>query len=431
MYRFFAAVVRGEPRILRASASKRRLSSSPLQPALDEEITVIIDEMTAEGVGIGRLPREGGAISVAVPLALAGETVIARVFRYRDGHADADLVRVQTPSPHRVEPRCVSFSHCSGCQFQHMAIAAQREWKRDVVTSLLAASGIDATVNTVQADSQIYAYRSKISPHYDRPRRAEQLSIGFRRRGRRSVFDVDDCAIAPAPINEALRTARASIAASTAVALPKNGATLLFRLCEEGVVTDMRATVTERVGRFRFRFTAGGFFQTNPFVLPLLVQHVLCMADGHGCTALIDTYSGAGLFAISAADRFESVCGVEVSQPAVSAAKRNASANNVDKVSFVEASSEAIFAQLSPHTFRPDATCVIIDPPRKGCDQRFLDQLFAFLPRKIVYVSCEPKTQVRDAKLIVAAGYRVLDCSPFDMFPHTKHVENVMTFLRD
>jgi 23S rRNA (uracil1939-C5)-methyltransferase/tRNA (uracil-5-)-methyltransferase len=429
MYRFFAhfALRSG---IVRSPACKRRLSGSPPQLAYHEEVSVVIAELSAEGLGIGHLPWEGGAIRVTVPLTLVGESVVARVFRCRDGHADADLVSVQTASPHRVEPRCVHYSECSGCQFQHISVSAQRVWKRELVGRLLAECGLDSSVNPVVGDSQTYAYRTKLSPHYDRPRSAAPMSIGFRRRGRQSIVDVLDCAIAPSPINEALGAARARIVAAAATARPTNGATLLFRLGEEGVETDFRATVTERVGNLRFRFTAGEFFQTNAGVLPLLVQHVMRMADGHGCTALVDAYSGSGLFAISAAHRFGSVCGVEVSYLAVRAARMNASLNDVHNVSFVEASSEAIFAQLSAADFPPAATVVVIDPPRKGCDSVFLDQLFAFMPRKIVYVSCEPRTQARDAKLIVSAGYRVLDCSPFDMFPQTRHVENVMTFIR-
>ena len=78
----------------------------------------------------------------------------------------------------------------------------------------------------------------------------------------------------------------------------------------------------------------------------------------------------------------------------------------------------------------PQSTCIVIDPPRKGCDEVFLKQLFEFGPCKVVYVSCDPATQARDAQAIVAAGYDIIDCTPFDLFPQTRHIENVITFLK-
>jgi tRNA/tmRNA/rRNA uracil-C5-methylase (TrmA/RlmC/RlmD family) len=107
----------------------------------------------------------------------------------------------------------------------------------------------------------------------------------------------------------------------------------------------------------------------------------------------------------------------------------NAKLNNVTNVEFICGVSERIFSKVSH--FPRDNTVIIIDPPRKGCDEPFLKQLFAFLPKALVYVSCDPATQARDAKEIVAAGYSIVDVSPFDLFPQTRHIENVMTFVRN
>lgn len=120
---------------------------------------------------------------------------------------------------------------------------------------------------------------------------------------------------------------------------------------------------------------------------------------------------------------------MEVSELAVEAAKRNAHRNNITNVEFVCGVSEAIFEKVS---YLPNnETVIILDPPRKGCDEVFLQQLFQFKPKKIVYVSCDPATQARDAKAIVADGYTILDVTPFDLFPQTRHIENVMVFLRN
>lgn len=192
--------------------------------------------------------------------------------------------------------------------------------------------------------------------------------------------------------------------------------------------TNFRAIISQVVEGVRFRFRAGEFFQNNAFVLPHMVQHVISQAQGHGCEYLIDTYCGSGLFALTSSTHFKFVYGIEISELAVTAAAETASSNRIDNVSFQCGKSEAIFDNVKDVS--ADQTVIVIDPPRKGCDEAFLNQLFAFGPRKVVYVSCDPATQARDAKAIVGAGYSVEDITPFDLFPQTRHVENVMTFLR-
>ena len=166
--------------------------------------------------------------------------------------------------------------------------------------------------------------------------------------------------------------------------------------------------------------------------MQLMVDHVLKFATGDGCTELIDTYCGSGLFALCAASSFAQVLGVEISEKAIDAAKKNAALNNITNAQFISGVSEDIFglaSQKIPLAKRDNAV-VIIDPPRAGCDERFLSQLFKFGPKKLVYVSCDPATQARDAKVIAANGYRVVDVTPFDLFPQTRHIENVMVFMR-
>jgi 23S rRNA (uracil1939-C5)-methyltransferase/tRNA (uracil-5-)-methyltransferase len=203
----------------------------------------------------------------------------------------------------------------------------------------------------------------------------------------------------------------------------------LFRDCEEGVETNHKQIISQKVGDVIFKFKAGEFFQNNAFALPLMVDHVINEASKTNCTHLIDTYCGSGLFAVSLAKSFETVYGVEVSDLAVTAAKANAILNDVKNAQFICGMSEQIFKKVSH--FPRDSTCIIIDPPRKGCDDVFLKQLFKFLPKAIIYVSCDPATQARDTKEIIAAGYRVVDITPFDLFPNTRHVESVLSFTRE
>jgi 23S rRNA (uracil1939-C5)-methyltransferase/tRNA (uracil-5-)-methyltransferase len=124
------------------------------------------------------------------------------------------------------------------------------------------------------------------------------------------------------------------------------------------------------------------------------------------------------------AARFKQVSGVEVSETSCEWARRNAHENAITNAEFLTASAEEIFAQI---TYPPQQTAVVIDPPRRGCSPEFLDQLVAFRPARLVYVSCDPATQVRDLKRLHHEGYRLRDVQPFDLFPHTRHLECVMT----
>ena len=116
--------------------------------------------------------------------------------------------------------------------------------------------------------------------------------------------------------------------------------------------------------------------------------------------------------------------GVEVSETGADWARANAESNGIGNARFLAASAEAIFSRVD---FPPAETAVVIDPPRKGCDRVFLDQLFAFNPSRVVYVSCNPATQVRDLVAFREAGYSVTAVQPFDLFPQTKHLECVTT----
>jgi 23S rRNA (uracil1939-C5)-methyltransferase/tRNA (uracil-5-)-methyltransferase len=121
------------------------------------------------------------------------------------------------------------------------------------------------------------------------------------------------------------------------------------------------------------------------------------------------------------------VAGVEISDSSVKFARENAAANDIHNVTFKAGDAAAIFAGLD---FPSDESVVVIDPPRKGCDPSFLSQLFSFQPRAVVYVSCDPATQMRDLSHFLGAGYELIAAQPFDLFPQTRHLECVLTLRR-
>jgi 23S rRNA (uracil1939-C5)-methyltransferase/tRNA (uracil-5-)-methyltransferase len=463
---------------------KKKFNDHPF--AYHQEIELEITTLTNLGLGLGRIPiapkpaasapaadsastasqpetrSESGGWVVMVPFTLPGERVRARVFRNHKNFSEADLVTVLTPSPERVDPKCPLFGRCGGCQYQHLNHAGQLRWKQQQVAELLQhMAGITFPVSPVVASPREYGYRSKITPHFAAPktfassrlnvpdptsettsagdapasgslpetlnRSVAPFPIGFLRQGTRfDIVDVPQCPIATEAINLRLGAVREAVHAKAASYT--RGATLLLREASGEVTTDYDAVITETIGDIRLHFLARDFFQNNPFILPAFTRYVREQAAGSGARFLVDAYCGSGLFALTAASAFERVAGVEISESSVRFAKENATANAITNATFLAADAAAIFAGLE---FPAAETAVIIDPPRKGCDLSFLQQLFAYGPRTVVYVSCDPATQMRDLQHFLKAGYRLTAAQPFDLFPQTRHLECVLTLVRN
>ncbi len=319
-------------------------------------------------------------------------------------------------------PVCPLFGRCGGCQLQSVPYQEQLTLKTAQVQGLFPGLPVEACVPSPRP----YGYRSKLTPHFPRPRPGRPAAIGFLETGlpRRTV-DVPACPLATPAVNAELTQLRARVLSRWDTY--RRGATLLVREAASGVTDDPRAVITEQVGDLSLQFLAGDFFQNNPFLLPELVAHVAGEAARDGARFLVDAYCGSGLLGLAAAPRFEQVLGVEVSPSAVAWARANAERNARTNCSFMAADATAIFASVP---FPGAETAAIIDPPRKGCGPDFIRQLSAFAPRTIVYVSCNPDTQAPEIAALAAAGYTVQRIRPFDMFPQTRHVECVATLRR-
>lgn len=391
--------------------------------AYHQEITLEVATLTNLGVGLGRV--DGWV--VMVPFALPGETVRAKVFRNRANYSEADLVEVLKPAPLRVQPECPLFGTCGGCQYQHLAYSEQLVWKQRQVQEVLARLGglPEVEVRPTHPSPKPYRYRSKLTPHYEPPRKDGSFPIGFLRAGsKRALVDVPQCPIATEAINGALPRLRADL--TRRADKLKRGGTLLLRETREGVITDPANLVSATIGETVFQYTAGDFFQNNPFILPELVDYAL--GEAAGARYLLDVYCGVGVFALCGRKKFERCLGVEVNADAVKRAQANAALNRSINCDFITGTAEAIFAQAK---YPGGETSVILDPPRAGCDEGFLRQLIAFAPARIVYVSCDPATQARDLKILTAGGYQLQHAQPFDFFPQTRHIECVATLNRN
>jgi 23S rRNA (uracil1939-C5)-methyltransferase len=186
--------------------------------------------------------------------------------------------------------------------------------------------------------------------------------------------------------------------------------------------------VYDRIGNYKFRISANSFFQTNTIQAEKLYNTALEYADLKGDEIIYDLYSGAGTIAIFVSEYAKEVYGFESVESSIYDAKENLEINKIENVTFVQADLYKSFLAFTNVLPKPDV--VILDPPRGGMHSTTVKDVLELNPEKIVYVSCNPSTQVRDIKMFVEGRYKLIKIRPVDMFPHTYHIENVALLIK-
>ncbi len=408
----------------------------------DERIEIELDEMVHGGQALAR--HEGRVIFV--PYAIPGERIAARIVDDRGRYAFAEGVTLLEPSPVRVRPRCPHFGpgRCGGCHFQHIDYDAQPRFKQDVVVDQFTRIGgfDDPPVLPTIPSPDAWRYRSHATFHVN-----ETGALCFVGTDGESLIPVEECHIIRPELLELFDELDLNIPNLTRVRLQVGSAgdgmvilstdddqppelhvdlpvsvNFLLSDTEPANLIGASHTVYTVHGR-RFRVTAGGFFQVNVPQAETLVDLVLDRLDLRGDESVLDLYAGVGLFTAFIAERAALVTSIESYPPAVTDADENLA--EFDNVDLIEGSVQEVFPQLAEAY---DA--VVLDPPRSGLHVTALDALAAMEPPRIVYVSCDPATQARDAKRLARKGYRLVEVQPVDMFPQTFHIESVATFER-
>ena len=474
-----------------ALESKDVLDSLPV-PFTEIDVKVFDISSTGDGLALSSSSNQ----VYVVPFAVPGDTVRVKVIRHHveDRHSIADFLHVIEPSPLRDDSRivCKYFAKCSGCQFQMLDYPTQLKHKRTIVErayknfSQLSPDEIPTIGDTIGSPLH-YGYRTKLTPHFDGPpgyrsrinKRngikqtfEETPDIGFMQKGQRKTLDIEDCPIGTDAVRMGMKSERLRVAAD--LQKYQRGATLLLRESTERVmnsdlgeekdleeqpntiktsfdsytdfktcVTDSNATSTEYIDSFKFANPAGSFFQNNNSILPTFTQyirdHILPPIESDSppkppkIKYLIDAYCGSGLFTITLSSLFSHSTGIDIAGASIEYARKNATLNNIpsDRANFIAADAPELFKSVY---YPPDETVVIIDPPRKGCDESFLNQLLQFGPKRVVYVSCNVHTQARDVGVLVngkdGLRYKIEILTGFDFFPQTSHVEGVAVLSR-
>lgn len=200
----------------------------------------------------------------------------------------------------------------------------------------------------------------------------------------------------------------------------------------EGTEEDNSAIIpyiTDYIGEVKFRISPLSFYQVNPVQTKVLYEKALEFADLRGNETVWDLYCGIGTISLFLAEKAKQVYGVEIIPQAIDDARENAKLNGIENAEFFVGAAEEVL----PEKYRKEqiyAEVIVVDPPRKGCEESLLDTIVAMAPEKVVYVSCDPATLGRDIKYLSSRGYELKKVQPVDQFPHTGHVETVCLLVR-
>lgn len=398
---------------------------------MDEiELELELESIADNGIAVAR--HEGRPVFIPVgvpPFGVIGERVRVRITRDKKSHAFAEIVAVVRESPDRRAPRCQHYGVCGGCHFQHVDYAAQLAYKRAVVVEQLARIGglRDVEVGETIPSAAEWAYRSHVTLRPDQRGR-----LGYTGIDGKSHVAIDECPIAQpdlialARATHAPKGSRARLQIGTDDAGAVLGAPILQMGALDGdddapfPALDAHSVTYQVRGR-SFRVTAGGFFQVSAAAAGVLVDVVRRRIDPG--MRVLDLFAGVGLFSAFLAEEADGVTAVEGFAPAAADLRHNLA--DLANTAVIEGAVERVLRDLIPIY---DAA--IIDSPRTGIRTEALDRLLRLAPGRIVYVSRDPATLARDARLLSQAGYALIDAQPVDLFPQTYHVDTVAAFAR-
>jgi 23S rRNA (uracil1939-C5)-methyltransferase len=446
----------------------------------NQEYTIEITGLTNEGMGVGRV--EG--FTVFVEGALPEETVIAKIVKIQKTFGYGKLISIERQTQSRVKPSCGIVSKCGGCQLQHLDYKAQLSNKTQMVKDVMERIGgfKDLLVHDTIGMQDPWRYRNKAQFPVGI---AKDVVIGFYANRSHDIIDTDKCVIQDKLNDKVIKIFKEYIKKSSIsvynekthkglvrhivtrkgfktgevmICIVVNGEslpdtdylveTLTSKIPQiKSIVLNINkrasnvilgatnlvlygeAAIYDYIGKFKFRISPNSFFQVNPVQTDVLYSKALEYTDLSGNETVFDAYCGIGTISLFLSEKAKKVYGVEVVAQAIQNAKENAVLNNVDNVDFILGESEKVIPEMYKKDIKADV--IVVDPPRKGCEQELLDVIAEMQCPRVVYVSCNPATLARDMKFLVEKGYVVKEVQPVDMFPHTVHVECVALLVKE
>jgi len=399
---------------------------------------VTLDKLAYGGDAMGRLD-DGRA--VFVPFGLPGERVRIRLVQEKKNFARAELLDVLEPSSQRIAAKCVHFGECGGCHYQNLSYESQLEAKTEILRDQLQRIGKieNPPVQAMVGCPNPWNYRNHVQFHL-----TDDGKLGYVGASGNAIIPITECHLSNETIDmlwqqlefesdtsidrASLRTGADDdlmlILESDELEVPEleleAGISVVHLTEEDALVMAGEDHILMRVLEKDFYVSAGSFFQVNTVMAEKMVKHLLDKLPLPAKT-ILDVYCGAGLFSAFLAPRCERLIGIESSPLACEDFAVNL--DEFDYVELYEGAAEDVISHLEA-----EQAIALVDPPRSGLDKHALDGIRQLEPNVIAYVSCDPSTLARDAARLIAGGYRLVDVTPFDMFPQTYHIESISLF---
>ena len=441
-------------------------------------ITTTIDDLSYEGMGVAKVDH----YPLFVENALPGEKVILKVTKTNKNYGFADVQEWLSKSPERVEGVNVAYLQTGIAPLAHLKYDAQLKFKRQQIINLFQKQHLDIPVAETVGMTDPYHYRNKAQV----PVRMinGKLMTGFYKKHSHQLVPMTDFKIQAEAIDHAIKVVRDTLRELNISAYDEQNHTgtvrnimvrygftshelmvvlvtrtatipqrdrLVARLCEQlPMMTSLLQNVNEQVTNVilgkhmhllfgkrylsdellgnSFDISAQSFYQVNPQQTRNLYQIALQEAQLTGEETVIDAYCGIGTISLSLAAYAKHVFGIEVVDQAVQDARHNAKINHINNTTFKAGKAENVMQHWQKQGMQPDV--IVVDPPRKGLDESFINAAVAMQPQRIVYVSCNPATLARDLSIFTEMGYQPVRTTPVDMFPMTPHVESVTVLER-
>lgn len=441
----------------------------------NDYIDVTFEDLTHEGAGVAKVD----GYPLFVPNALPGEKAQIKVLKTSKGYGFGKLIETYEESPYRVTAPCPIYKECGGCQLQHLSyegqLLAKQKQVRDVLTRIGKLENV--TVHPTLGMSDPWRYRNKsqvpIGEHEG------GLIGGFYQQRSHQIIDMKSCLIQQEKNDEVIQKVKdicnkngvraydeqrhkgdlrhimaryGLVTGDVMIVLVTNAKDLPNRkkiiaditkniagvksivqnvnpkktnviMGDETRVLWGQEVIYDYIGDVRFAISARSFYQVNPEQTKVLYDKALEYAALTGKEEVIDAYCGIGTISLFLAQKAKSVFGVEIVPEAIEDAKRNAELNNITNANFAVGKAEEVIPAWYEKGHKADV--LVVDPPRKGCDEALLQTIIDMKPKKVVYVSCNPGTLARDLRVLEDGGYRTVEVQPVDMFPQTMHVECV------
>ncbi len=444
----------------------------------NEKVIVTIEDYTDEGFGVAR--HEGYVLFI--PNTVAGEEAEVLVVKVGKSFGYGKVLRFLKTAPCRVEPECALARRCGGCAFWHLSYEEEARLKQKRVENhLKRIGGIETEISPILSAKSQTAYRNKAQFPIRQVKGEPQG--GFYAAGSHGVVSGAPCQIQPALFNELLEWTLGFMKKEGIPAYEEQGYSGVVRhlYLRQGEATGqvlvclvINGTDFKEKKRFaqgiaeafpqvktvcinynnrntnvvlgketeivlgegfiedlllgkRYRIAPKAFYQVNRRQTEVLYQKVIDLLELSGGECLLDLYCGIGTIGLSMAEKVKELVGVEIVPEAVENAKENARLNGVANAEFFCADAKEAAKRFAEEGKQFD--CIVVDPPRKGCDQQTLDAIRKMAPKKLVYVSCNSATLARDLK-ILTEDFEIKNVTPVDLFPRTHHVETVVLLER-